>query len=163
MGPTITPEEKRDRRPIFLSFRQHDSRVQAVRLYKDLRLRPGDEVIFDFLFDPVDWVGQLIETVRRSALILVLIGPKWLEILTERSAHGETFSDAVHIELLAAFQHRVPLLAVLVEGASPPTPSSLPPEVSQLADMPSVRLRASSWQQDLDGIVEAIERYRLAT
>jgi hypothetical protein len=160
--PTIPSDDRTDQPPIFLSFRDSDTRGPAVHLYQDLKRRLRGDVIFDFLFDPVDWVGELIETVRRSALVLVLIGPKWLDILDERRAHGETFGDAVHIELLAAFEQKVPVVAVLVEGASLPTPTSLPPELLPLVDVLSVPLRSSCWQQDLDAIVDAIERYGLA-
>jgi hypothetical protein len=161
-GPTITQDDRTDERPIFLSFRDDDARRHAVRLYKALSGRLSCELIFDFLFDPVAWVGELIDTVRRSAVVLVLIGPKWLDILSERRARGESFSDAVHVELLAAFQHKVPLLVVLVEDTSAPTPASLPPELLPLIAAPSVRVRSSCWQPDLDAIVEAIERSRSA-
>ena len=150
-----------DTSPIFLSFRRDDA-GHATALYDELEGRFRAAVLFDFLFDPADWVGELIETVRRSALVVALIGTKWLDTLTERRTSGETFSDAVHIELLAALRHEVPVLAVLVDDASLPTPSELPPELSPLADTSSVRLRDASWRQDLDAVVEAIERYRLA-
>jgi hypothetical protein len=159
-SPTFTEDDRTDQPPIFLSFRRHDAHDYALRLYEALSDRLSGELIFDFYFDPVAWVGELIDTVRRSALVLVLIGPKWLDVLTERRAHGESFSDAVHVELLAAFKHKVPLLVVLVEGTSAPAPTSLPPDLWQLVDAPTVRVRGSCWQPDLDAIVEAIERYR---
>jgi hypothetical protein len=160
---TSAHQNERDQRPIFLSFRSGDSQVLAVSLYHALTDRLNQTVMFDFLFDPVDWVGELIETVRRSALVLVLIGPKWLDILSERRESGETFSDAVHIELRAATHHAIPLLAVLVDGATLPAPSSLPQDLIHLADMPSVAVRTSSWQQDVAQLVQAIQQHRLAS
>jgi hypothetical protein len=160
---TTTPEDGNDRPPIFLSFRREDTSFFATRLYEALRIQTPHEPLppgFDYLVDPVDWVGELIEKGRGSTIVLVLIGPKWLDILTERNTSDGGFSDPVHIELLAALRHRVPLLAVLVDGASLPTASSLPLALSQLADIPSVPFRHSSWQEDFDSLVEAIERYR---
>jgi hypothetical protein len=159
-SPT-TPAGRADQPPIFISFRRDDTYPDAIHLYDALRMQGPKEAFFDYEYDPVDWVGALIEKGRGSALVLVLIGPKWLDILIERHAFDEGFSDPVHIELLAALRNQVPLLAVLVQGASLPTASSLPPELSALADIPSVRLRRdSSWQQDFDALVEAIEHYR---
>jgi hypothetical protein len=157
---TTTPEDGNDRPELFLSFRRDDTYGEAMRLYDALRIQRPGEVVFDYLYDPVDWVGALIEKGRGSALVLVLMGTKWLDTLMERHTSGGSFADPVHIELLAALRHRVPLLAVLVDGASLPPASSLPPELSALADIPSVRLRSSSWRQDFDSLVEAIERYR---
>jgi TIR domain len=150
-----------DSRPVFLSFRREDTEARAKRLCAALteRLRDRDQVLFDFLDDPVDWVGELIETVRRSRIVLVLIGAVWTESMAER----RSFSDPVHIELEAALRHEIPLLAVLMEAASLPKPASLPPGLSVIAQIPSVRLRASYWQRDLDALVEAIERHGLAT
>jgi len=34
------------------------------------------------------------------------------------------------------------------------------PDVSALADVPSVPLRSSSWNEDIGAVVEAVERYR---
>lgn len=113
-----------DTSPIFLSLRRDDT-AHALRLYHALEGRLVESEFFDFLVDPVDWVGELIETVRHSALVVALIGAQWLDMLTERSSSGETFSDAVHIELLAALRYDVPLLAVLVNDAALPTPSEL--------------------------------------
>jgi hypothetical protein len=100
--------------------------------------------------------------VRRSTLVLVLIGARWLEILVERRAAGQAFSDSVHIELLAAIRYEVPLLGVLVQHASMPKSSSLPTELSPLATIPSVCLRATSWRKDVHALREAIERHRAA-
>jgi hypothetical protein len=131
-------------------------------LNEALQHRLPGQVIFDYALNPVDWVGELIETVRRSELVLVLMGPRWLDALSERIAAGTAFSDAVHIELLAALRYDVPLIAVLVEDSSLPTPSSLPAELSPLADVTSVRLRHSDWETDLDTLVEEIERNRVS-
>lgn len=156
------PKAEGDSRPVFLSFRDEDTHVEAKRLCRALEERLRGQVFFDFLFDPVDWVGDLIETVRGSRVVLVLIGTKWIDLLAERRASGRTFSDPVHIELLAALRHDVPLLAVLIGDVSLPTPSSLPPELSALAQVPSVRMRDSYWQRDVETLVEAIERHRVA-
>jgi hypothetical protein len=143
---------------IFLSFRREDTLGGAHLLFNAVRDRFPDQVFFDYDVKRVDWVGELIETVRRSSLVLILIGPRWIEILAERRTSGQTFSDAVHIELLAALRYEIPLLAVLMDDALLPTSTSLPPELSPLAQIPSVPLRQSYWQRDLDGLVEAIDR-----
>jgi hypothetical protein len=129
-------------------------------LYDALRIERPKQGVFDYIYDPADWIGELIEKSRGSAIVLVLMGTKWLDALMERHTAGESFFDPVHIELLTALRHQVPLLAVLVEGASLPTASSLPPELAALADIPSVRLRNSTWREDFDSLVEAVERYR---
>jgi len=156
----MTPEAAEHQQSIFLSFRRVDTLTQAFALSDSLSRRLPGGVFFDFAINPADWVGELIEIVRKSALLLLLIGPKWLDVLAERRDRGDVFSDFVYVELRAAFENRVPLLIVLVDDTLPPAPSLLPPELSQLVDVPSVPLRTAYWEQDVAGIIDSIGRHR---
>jgi hypothetical protein len=150
--------------PIFLSFRRSDTQGYAVSLESELSRRYGrDSRFFDYDYSPVGSMRALSEVVRSSTLVLVVIGPDWSRILNERFAHGGGSSDAVSLELQAALRYDVPLLAVLVGGASSPEHGSLPAPLGPLADIPRARLRDAHWESDLDALVHQIERWSART
>ena len=53
--------------------------------------------------------------------MIVVIGPRWLELLkSSRPSDGETSQDYVHLEVASALERKLPVFPVLVDGAAMP-------------------------------------------
>ncbi len=118
---------------IFISYRRTDTRADAGRLYDRLANRfSGDHVFMDI--DDIQ-PGQKFLTVLQDTLdichvLLVLIGPKWLDA---RDAGGlvrlQDDQDFVRLEVQTALQRGIPVIPILVNRALMPTREDLPPGI----------------------------------
>jgi len=70
------------------------------------------------------WSDQISKEVERCDAILVLIGPRWLDILTERSASESV--DHVSEELERGLRMDKVMIPILIGGASIPDWSRVP-------------------------------------
>lgn len=115
---------------IFISYRNADAADQAALLYHMLARRWSPETVF---FDQRDLeVGAtfpplLDRAVTGCRLLLLLIGPKWLEELNRRAADPAV--DYVRAEVLLALARRreqaCEIVPVLVKGGRMPDASNL--------------------------------------
>src|ERR1700704_6243730 len=119
-------------RRIFLSYRRDDCAVHAGRLAENLRDRSGDEVFLDI--DTIglgeNFVTRIEREIGRCDVLLVMIGDDWLT-LTGRDGRPRIFDplDLIFLEIKSALERDVPVVPVLVEGASMPRPEQLPDEL----------------------------------
>lgn len=149
---------------IFISYRREDSEGQAGRLYDDLAARFGDERVFmDVAGIGVgsDFRKVIEERVARCAVLLVVIGKRWLEA---RDAAGQRRldnpADFVRLETAAALKRDgIAVVPVLIGGAAMPEARDLPPDLQALAFRNAAPLSHTRWQSDLD--VLAAELHRL--
>ena len=118
---------------IFICYRRQDSDYPAQYICSKLRQHFGaDSIVFDVDSVPlgVDFRKYLNDQVSQCAVLLAIIGDKWLTLLNEHPAEAP---DYVRIELEAALEHDVPVVPVLVREAKMPEAASLPKEISDLA------------------------------
>jgi hypothetical protein len=94
------------------------------------------------------------QALHRSAALVVLIGPAWVD----GSATSQLIDpdDYVRLELEIALQRGVPLVPVLVDGASMPTASSLPGTLLALERINAVSVDASRFETDRARLERAI-------
>ena len=132
----------------FISYRHDDSARMTDRIYQALvkRYRPG-RVFRDInsILAGADFVAVLQRALDSTNTTLVIIGPHWLEL---RDAHGRRRIDDPHdfvrLEVATALHQRTPgklVLALLVDGATMPKTSDLPPDLAELAACPSIIIR----------------------
>ena len=129
---------------VFISYRRADTGGHAGRLFDRLsRWFDADEAFFDVdTFDAGDVFPERIErAIRAAKVVLVVIGPGWLEELNRRAAGKQT--DYVRQEVATAIQRQtagegVLVLPVLMGGASMPSRealhSDLRGEIGRLSD-----------------------------
>ena len=116
---------------VFVSYRHADTGGHAGRLFDRLsRWFDAGEVFFDVdTFDAGDVFPERIErAIRAAKIVLVVIGPGWLEELNTRAAGKQT--DYVRQEVAAAIQRQaageeVLVLPVLMGGAGMPSREAL--------------------------------------
>lgn len=147
---------------MFLCYRRLDSAPWAGRIYDALGNRLGhDRVLMDLAFTPLDdFDAQVEAAVRSTQLLLVIIGSTWLaafdDVLRGGRRRRDDPHDPVRTEIRAALGAGVPIHLVLIEDATIPASSSLPPDIAALATMPSTRLRHATWNDDLDRLLSVV-------
>ncbi len=149
---------------IFISYRREDSEGQAGRLYDDLAARFGEDRVFmDVAGIGVgsDFRKVIEERVARCAVLLVVIGKRWLDA---RDAAGQRRldnpADFVRLETASALKRDgIAVVPVLIGGATMPEARDLPPDLQALAFRNAAPLSHTRWQSDLD--VLAAELHRL--
>ena len=105
---------------IFISYRRDDSKVHVGRLYDTLASRFSPQNIFIDLKDIVpgeDFADVIEKAVSSSAVLLAVIGKRWLYRPdgTKRALDSE--KDFVRLEIETALNRQVQVIPVLVNGA----------------------------------------------
>jgi hypothetical protein len=153
-------------RGIFLSYRRADVAPYARLLQSQLRERfPGIHIFMDLDLDldssetGSDFAEVIRETVNSCSVLVALIGRQWATIADEQGRRRlDDPDDYVRLEVEAAFERRVRMIPVLVDGARPPRAEQLPAELRRLAQLNALELSYARFQYDVDQLLDLIER-----
>jgi TonB family protein len=147
---------------IFVSYRRSDSQGEAGRLFDDLVKHFGEDTVFmdvAAIEAGRDFRKAIEEGVTKCDVLLVMIGPEWLEAKDERGGSRlQDPSDFVRIETASALKRDIPVVPVLVRGAKMPSPEHLPEELKELAYRNCIELTHARWKSDIHMLVEALRR-----
>jgi TIR domain len=143
----------REKVGIFISYRRADTAGHAGRLVDQLKARFGDQVFFDVdSIKPGANFHQVIEdTFTKCGAVIVLIGKTWLERDDGMPRLGEE-QDVITQEIRTAMASKLPILPVLVDGASMPGESQLPASLASLSSLNAIDLRHTSFDRDLQAV-----------
>ena len=144
---------------LFISYRRSDAETSARGLCEALRARFGaDRVFFDTSDIPYgdDFVRLVRERIAASDVVLVVIGPHWLDARNERGRRLEQADDPVRLELLTALEHAKRIVPVRVEGATAPAASALPSDLRALAVLNMPEIHGASFDIDLNELVRQL-------
>lgn len=147
---------------IFISYRRDDSIVTARLLHNELVARFGADAVFMDLGDigyGDDFVQAIDSQLERADVVLVVIGPRWAQIVEQR-LRGD---DWVRHEVAQALRRRAAgktrVITVLLDGAVWPGPP-LPPDMAELQRLSAVALSEKSLLRDLTTLIEAVRGQR---
>jgi tetratricopeptide (TPR) repeat protein len=98
------------------------------------------------------------QTLAHCSSVLVVIGPRWFEILQQRAAKGE--QDYVAHEISAALARRASVVPVFVGGATPAALSGLPASLADLSFHQAVELHDASFKDDCNRLAVSLELVR---
>ncbi len=147
---------------IFISYRRDDAAGDAGRLADHLTRRFGkDQVFLDIdTIDPgTDFVRVLHKSLQETAAVLVVIGPRWT---AARAANGtrrlDDANDFVRLEVETSLARNIPVVPVLVQGATMPRAEELPGPLASLATRQAASLDHAEFHDDAERLCE-----RLAT
>ncbi len=147
---------------IFISYRRDDSRHAAGRLGDDLALSFGQARIFRDVesIDPgVDFEVALEQALKNCAVMLVVIGPRWLDITdAEGRRRLDQDGDWIRIEVSRALQRQVRVIPVLLEDTRLPDAPALPEPLRPLVRRQALPLSDARWRGDLQRLVETLQR-----
>jgi hypothetical protein len=146
---------------IFISYRRDDSAGFAGRLYDRLASRYGPDRLFmdvDTIRPGHDFAEDIVSALSRSAVCVVLIGRHWESItLPDGRRRLDDPTDFVRLEVAAAIREGVTVIPVLVEGATMPSPASLPEELQALSRRQAIDLSNERWNYDVGRLVLALD------
>ena len=150
-------------RAIFISYRRDDSEGQTGRLFKDLVAQFGkDSVFMDVVgIEPGrDFRRVIDEQVASCGVLLAMMGRHWVDA-TDEAGHRrlDDPSDFVRLETATALKRDIPVIPVLVHGASMPRADQLPPDLSELAYRNGVELTHARWDSDVEVLIKALRPY----
>ena len=147
---------------VIISLRREDVPSHAGWVEGRLELELGPDLITNLtllnalnaLPPEADSVEALASEVAKCGVLVVVIGPAWLDARDERGNRCiEDESDFVRIELAAAFKHDVAVIPVLLEGTRMPSPEELPDEIRALVSRNGVEVRHASFGSDMETLL----------
>lgn len=149
---------------VFVSYRREDSAASAGRLGDRLTRELGDGHVFmdvDGIPLGANFVKHLTAEVATCDILLAVIGPQWLDVKDESGARRlDDPDDFVRVEIRAALQRDIPVIPVLLDGTRIPKASTLPEEIRPLVLRNSLDLRHTTFQKDLDRLVQQLTLLR---
>lgn len=105
-----------------------------------------------------DYLPALQKAVAGSDAFIALVGHSWAT--GEGRSHVEQRDDPVRMEVAAALAQGVPVLPVLVDGATMPGVADLPMEVAKLSRLHALPLRLDHAEQDTAAVVASVRAER---
>jgi hypothetical protein len=152
---------------IFISYRRSDSSDVTGRIYDRLAPHFKRETIFkdvDSMPLGVDFRKHLADSVGQCQLLLAVIGKGWLR--SDKHAEERCLDsprDFVRIELETAFQRKIPVVPLLVQGATMPQEEELPESLRALAYYNAISIRADpDFHQDMARLIRGVEAHLTA-
>ncbi len=151
------------RRKFFISYRREDAPTAAHVICERLTERFGAEhVFFDVDSIPLgcDFHQYLTEQVNACQVLVAVIGRRWLDMTDDEGRRRlDREDDFVRIEIEAALERNIPVVRVLVEGASMPRAAQLPDVLRRLARRNAAELRPGAmFREQLESLVRKLER-----
>ena len=146
---------------IFVSYRRQDTQSATGRLCDKLQQHFGVERVFhdvESIEAGADFAELIAAKVAESSAVLAMVGPRWLEPGNSGRPRLSDADDLVRLEIETALRHRIPVIPVLVEGATIPNASALPVDVAPLFDHQAHEITESRWQYDTDRLVEQLQK-----
>ena len=146
---------------IFISYRREDSAGYAGRLHEELAERFGPGQVFrdvDTLRPGQDFEDAIRRRLEQCDACVVMIGPGWLK---SQTADGQrrlgARGDYVTMEIAAALARPdVPVVPVLVGGATMPSAAELPEALQSLARRHAFTARDETWEADMDRLAAVL-------
>jgi hypothetical protein len=146
---------------IFISYRRADSIGHAGRLFDDLQARFGrDNVFMDLtgIDAGENFVDKLDSAVQSCDALVAVIGDEWLSSVEDGTRRLDRPDDFVRAEIAAALARGIPVVPVLVEGATMPSAKVLPGPLQALAVRNAHELSDARWSYDIDRLGDALEK-----
>lgn len=146
---------------IFISYRRDDAQGWAGRLGEDVAKSFGDVArFFDLasIAPGADFLVEIERAVTAADAVLVLIGPRWLDLRDRHKTRRlDDPNDVVAAEVALALTHSAPVIPVLLGGATMPGAAALPEKLQRLARRNAFELSDSRWEHDRDRLFSALE------
>lgn len=146
---------------IFINYRREDAPGVAGRLFDHLaRSFPRRSLFMDVdaMKPGFDFMKQLDAQVSQCDALLAVIGPNWLNARDDKGRRRlDSDADYVRIEIASALKRDIPVIPLLVDGATMPAEEDLPDDVKSLARRHGLELRHTRFNVDADAVVDALK------
>jgi len=146
---------------LFISYRRDDAGIAANRLFAVLGKRFGKQQIFMDVQSMKSWlyfVQQLEERVTSCDAIIVLIGRNWAPRTGRRlPGSSDATNDYVVLEIAAGLMRHIPVIPVLLDGATMPHEDDLPEAIRAFAKYHAFELTDQRWDYDVRSLLAALD------
>ena len=161
---TTSPMQSNRSIRIFISYRRSDSAHVAGRIYDRLVSEFGKENVFkdvDSIPLGVDFRDVLDKNLSSCTVFLTIIGVQWLNTKTSDGKRRiDDSDDFVRIEIESALQRKIPVIPVLVQGATIPANIELPIAIRSLAFRNAIPVRDDpDFHVDMDRLIRSIHKH----
>jgi hypothetical protein len=147
---------------IFISYRREDAGAYARLLQSHLSGRFPDAQVFmdlDFIEVGLDFAEAIESAVCSSAVMVALIGPRWLALADEEGSRRlDNPDDYVRFEIRTALERVVRVIPVLVDGARMPRQQQLPADLQKLARLNALEMSYTRSEYDESRLARVIEK-----
>jgi hypothetical protein len=140
---------------IFITYYRADSSVEVGRIYERLRSHFGPGNVFldeASLRYGVSYPDELRKRLDESDVLIVVIGPKWVDLVTKPSSAR----NWVRYEIGTALANDTAVIPVLVGGATAPRPETVPDDIRDALRKQAVPLEPRRMTTDLRLLTDAI-------
>lgn len=149
-------------RLIFISYRRTgDASGYAGRIFEALERRFAHASVFMDVtdIDGGDEFGEELSNALASCVVfLPVMGRGWSTIADQCGGRRlDNPVDWVRREVEAALNRKITVIPLLVEGASMPDASSLPPSLRSLAGRQALELSDTRWTYDVRRLIRLVE------
>lgn len=149
-------------RAIFISYRRNDTEGEAGRLFDDLVEQFGEDSVFmdvTTIEAGRDFRKVIDESVATCGVLLAIIGKNWLDAKSDTGIRRlDEPTDFVRLETASALRRDIPVIPVIVRGATMPHPDQLPEDLKDLAYRNFVELTHARWTSDIQLLITALRK-----
>jgi hypothetical protein len=150
-------------RAIFISYRRNDSEGEAGRLFGDLVEQFGEDSVFmdvTTIEAGRDFRKVIDESVATCGALLAIIGKNWVDAKDDTGRRRlDDPTDFVRLETASALRRDIPVIPVIVRGATMPHPDQLPDDLKDLAYRNFVELTHARWTSDIQLLIAALRKH----
>jgi TIR domain len=148
---------------VFICYRREDAPATTGRIYDHLVQSFGTGSVFkdvDSIPVGTDFPSHIQRILRQATAQVIVIGPRWLDIRDETGRPRlQNPGDFVRQEIETGLASGIPVIPVLVEGATMPPAQVLPPSLAPLTRLQAVNIRFDpDFTTDARRLITAIER-----
>jgi TIR domain len=151
---------------LFLSYRRDDSAAFAGRIEDRLQSAFGRNLLFmdvDNVPLGVNFAKVLHDEVGKCEVLLAVIGRNWLGAEDDQGKRRlDDPDDFVRIEIAAALRRDIPVIPILLDGATVPKADELPGELKELALRNGLNVNHASFHNDVDRLIKRLKALRRA-
>ena len=146
---------------IFINYRRDDTAGVAGRLHDFLaQTLPRSDLFMDVdaMKPGVDFTKQIEAQVSQCNAMVALIGRHWLDAADDRAMKRlRSDKDYVRLEIASALKRDIPVIPVLVDGATMPSEDALPNDLKSLSRRHAMELRHTRFAADAEAIRTALQ------
>ena len=151
-------------RNIFVSYRREDSSDVTGRIFDYLKTAFGEKHLFkdvDSIQLGTDFRDAIKQGVNQCHVLLAIIGDEWLKATDKAGARRlDDPDDFVRLEITSALDRNIPVIPVLVEGATVPKQVDLPPPLQRLAFRNAIQVRPDpDFHNDMERLCDALSQF----
>ena len=146
---------------IIVSYRRSDSAAIAGRIFDRLVAHYGEGSVFmdiDNIPFGIDFRAHIRSEMLHSNLLIAVIGPAWAGAMPDGQTRLSDAADPVRVELEAALRQGIPILPLLIEGATMPSAQQLPEPLRDLAFINAAPVETGrDFRAHMDRVIRSID------